>query len=98
MRLKSSRNLRYSHYRAVIKLRVPGIINDVRDHPKYSGCRTVTVIIYWQRLPSPVLQINQVWLRMSPISLDPEFSVYRAYQQRAIAGSKGRIYHKQRPL
>jgi hypothetical protein len=39
---------------------------------EYSGCRTVTVI-YWQCLPSPVIQINQVGLRMSPISLDPEF-------------------------
>lgn len=88
MRLKSSHNLSYSHYRAVIKLRVPGVINDVRDHSEYSGCRTVTVIICWQRLPSPVLQINQVGLRMSPISLDPEFSVYRAYQQRAITWRK----------
>ncbi|CAH3425052.1 hypothetical protein AI2642V1_1550 [Citrobacter freundii] len=77
-----------SHHWAVIKLRVPGIINDVRDHSEYSGRRTVTVIICWQRLPSPVLQINQVGLRMSPISLDPEFSVYRAYQQRAITGRK----------
>lgn len=98
MRLKSSHNLSYSHHRAVIKLRVPGVINDISDHPEYSGCRTVAVIIYWQRLHSSVIQIYQVWLRVSSVSLDPEFSVYRAYQQRAITGRKLRVNNKQRPL
>ena len=80
--------LKSLHHWAIIKLRIPGIIDDVRDDPEYSGCRTVTAIIYWQRLPSPVFQIYQVGLRVSPISLDPEFPVYRTYQQRAITSSK----------
>lgn len=68
------------HNWAIVELSIPGIINDVRDHPEYSGCRTVTAIIYWQRLPSPVFQIYQVGLRVSSVSLDPEFSVYCTYQ------------------
>nr|DAI82592.1 MAG TPA: hypothetical protein [Caudoviricetes sp.] len=58
-----------SHGRAIIKLCIPSIIDDVSNHPEYNRCRTVSVIIYWQRLLSPALQINQVGLRVSPISL-----------------------------
>ncbi|ENA53730.1 hypothetical protein EC2726950_4986 [Escherichia coli 2726950] len=66
----------FSHHQAIIKLRIPGVINYVSDHHEYSQCRTVTIIIFWQRFPSPVIQINRVVLRMSPISLDPEFHIY----------------------
>lgn len=69
------------HNWAIVELSIPGIINDVRDHPEYSGCRIVTAIICWQRLPYPVLQINQVGLRVSSVSFDPEFPVDCAYQQ-----------------
>ena len=71
-----------SHHRTIIKFRIPSIINDVRDHPKHRE----TIIINRVLFPSPVLQINQVGLWMCSVTLDPEFPIDCAYQQRAITG------------